>query len=713
MSEDTEAIRILLKAHDADFQRAMNRVNKSLGKLHKDANRSLSGANTAVSGNLSKMSTSIKAFVGGAIGTVLVQGIAQAVTSVRGLVQGIATIGDEAKRAGVPLQAFQEWKFVAEQNRIGVDQMVDGLKELNLRSDEFVTTGVGPAAEAFARLGMSASEVQQRLKDPSEMMLEIIDRMQKMDRAAQIRVADEVFGGTGGERFVELVDQGEAGLRSTIERAHEVGAVMNDEMVAKAAELDRRFNEIATSVSTLGKTIVVSVVDAVIETDTRLQEMFGNIEAAKAKLGNENVEILDADPRALNEHKENVKDVIDAYAELDMIWAGLTDAGGFRLMDVSDLDVAYDLASILDEIDLKMRAFDEGTISAMEFEYGITSLIEEANGLITSLDDIDAARFGGVTAALGQMAVALAQVRDRAIEAVMALPGTDVDMSQGPRTRARVTGLPSEDAPRTSPRPQSAPSDPDFGLPPIPRSGRSGGGGGGGGRSSDGWADEIASLKTEIASLTTEAQVLVDVGASGMDMGQALEFARKKAELLSKATEEGKDITPQLRAEIDALAQAYVDAQSKVDGLVDAIERQTDATQAGIDEAVTLFQGIIGGADSARAAVGRLIMKMAEIQFQNALTSWAGNGGGGILSTLGSLVTGGTSPVLTATKAVAPSAKQTSAVTKVALEMRVDPSITYQIASEAADVQVRKSEVRQAKALPEQVRKIEANPRAR
>lgn len=36
-----------------------------------------------------------------------------------------------------------------------------------------------------------------------------------VDRAARIRVADEIFGGTGGERFVELMARSEGELRQT------------------------------------------------------------------------------------------------------------------------------------------------------------------------------------------------------------------------------------------------------------------------------------------------------------------------------------------------------------------------------------------------------------------------------------------------------------------------------------------------------------------
>lgn len=269
---DAERLVVLLEARIRDFEKNMQKASgtadRSYGRMRKDSRsatrqmeadmmRSTSRINQALAGSSAKIGAYGKAFVGGLVGGIAAGGIAGLVSQIRQVASSVAQVGDEAKRAGVSVEAFQEWKFVAEQNRIGIDAMVDGLKELNLRADEFVQTGSGPAAEAFQRLGYGADELKKKLKDPSALMLEIIDRLGQMDKAAQIRIADELFGGSAGERFVELLDQGEAGIRATIDRAHELGVVMDDEVIAKAVELDRRFNEITTTVSTGLKTAIV------------------------------------------------------------------------------------------------------------------------------------------------------------------------------------------------------------------------------------------------------------------------------------------------------------------------------------------------------------------------------------------------------------------------------------------------------------------------
>ncbi|MHA4733286.1 phage tail tape measure protein [Ensifer adhaerens] len=204
----------------------------------------------------------IKSLAGGVAGVAAGIVSASTVAVIRDAASAIASIGDEARRAGLDVKSFQELKYVAEQNRIGVDALTDGIKELNLRADEFILTGGGSAAEAFKRLGLEADDLKRKLKDPSELFTEIIGKLQQFDKAAQIRILDEVFGGAGGEQFVQLIEEGEAGIRDTIKAANDLGIVLDEKMIQQAAEIDRQFNAITTTVGTNLKAAIVNAVGA-------------------------------------------------------------------------------------------------------------------------------------------------------------------------------------------------------------------------------------------------------------------------------------------------------------------------------------------------------------------------------------------------------------------------------------------------------------------
>lgn len=267
---DTEQLVVTLEARVNDFQRQMQRAqraaNQNFGGMERRAQQAGKRMEQSMESSAQKISSAFRAFgkgaLGGVVGALAVNGLEQTVGRIREITRGVANIGNEAKRAGVSTKFFQELSHVAAQTRIPIDALVDGLKEMNLRGDEFALTGKGSGADAFARLGYSAQDLARKLKSPSALFLEIVGRIEKLDRAGQIRVADEVFGGTGGERFVELLDKGEAGIRQMIDEAHSFGLVMDDAMIKKADEVDRKFNLIAQTVDTKLKTAVVSAVEA-------------------------------------------------------------------------------------------------------------------------------------------------------------------------------------------------------------------------------------------------------------------------------------------------------------------------------------------------------------------------------------------------------------------------------------------------------------------
>tara|TARA_A100001391_G_scaffold12331_3_gene7276 strand:+ start:15503 stop:17386 length:1884 start_codon:yes stop_codon:yes gene_type:complete len=249
MAEQLERLVVSLEARVNQFEKAMDKANRKTTQTTKQIEGRFSKMGTALAGQFGALAGRLVAPLAGA----------GAVMALRNAARGIAEVGDQARIAGLSVERFSELKYVAEQNRIGVDALTDGIKEMNLRADEFITTGGGSAAEAFARMGYSSDALAEKLKDPVSLFYEIIGQLGDLDKAAQIRVADEIFGGTGGERFVQLIEQGEQGLRNTAQAARDAGVVLNDDLVAKAGELDQAFHNVAT---TVGSTLQQAIVNA-------------------------------------------------------------------------------------------------------------------------------------------------------------------------------------------------------------------------------------------------------------------------------------------------------------------------------------------------------------------------------------------------------------------------------------------------------------------
>lgn len=672
MSGDTERLFVQLEARIADFEKKMKKAESTgtrtftglqrgsasaTRRMESDMNRAGNSINRALTATSSRIGSFGKSFAAGLAGGVVAAGFAALTTNLGQTVRGIAAVSDEARRAGVSLKVFQEWKFVAEQNRIAVDQMADGLKELSLRADEFIATGGGPAAEAFARLGFGADDLARRLQNPSELMLEMIDRLGKLDTAAQIRVADEVFGGSAGERFVALISQGEAGLRNTIDRAHEVGAVMDDEMIAKAVELDRRWGELSARVSSFFKEFAVNAAGAaekIVTMRTDLDEMFRSYDQAKGLLGPEIVGQLEADAQAADENAETIGQLRGAYEDLaDRAGALIPflEQSVIQMRALGYEDPAATLSKTAEgirELNDKMRA---GTIDAAEYERGMLDLSGAATTAFSELDSVDTVEFSGAIAALSALASKVAEVITAARTLRQELPGGTVapsyvgdprvDIPVSPNRLGNATA--SDLAPSTSIRPQLPGIDASFGQTDSTTGSTTDTGTGGGGGAPDlgAFEKQVAAIRDDIAQLSAEAAELTAVANSGQAVGDAMEYARKRAELLYAAQRDGRELTPELRSEIDALALSYTAAGQAAEDAADRLDLIKANSERGAEAMSNLFGQILDGSMSAKEAVGQLLIEIGKAQLMKAFATAAGGPAGPIFAVLGSLLGGG------------------------------------------------------------------------
>lgn len=569
--------------------------------------------------------------------------VAEAVANTRQIVRGVAEMGDAAKRAGVNVEAFQEWSFVADQNRIGIDALTDGFKELSLHADEFIQTGSGSAAEAFKRLGFGAVDLKEKLKDPSALMLEIIKRMEGLDKAAQIRIADEVFGGSGGERFVELLDKGAAGISAQIDRARDLGLVLDEGAVRKAGELDAKFSEVETRLANVWRTGVVGAA-----------EFFGLVEREKEKLtfkpddatrlvGKGTSDALGDLPEvpqdALAEIESLKIEYTDLATEARLLVPALSEASSM-MRGLGDEAAAQAFTALATKIGDAAREFEAGTISGEQYAEKLKDVVTEAQDTLTAMGELDQARLAGV---IGQVSSLLdwigllpgAAKAARDAVAGIAMMDTGTGLTAGGDLLPPEPGSPL--APQTSDRPRRAPQNPDFGVPDAPKA--ADGGGGGGAAKQDDFAKALASIRDETAALEREALVFAATAAAGKDFGDAVEFAKTKADLLNEAVKAGKEITPALTAQIDALAQAHVTAGMNAEQAAKKLESVHAAGEKGAQTLTDLFLGVATGATSAGDALKQLLLEIAKAQLQKGLAGiFGGAKSGGFLSFIGGLL---------------------------------------------------------------------------
>ena len=239
---------------------ARTRVNRALFQIEKR----FWGVQRSVAGVL-QSATSFRAVAGtltGAAGLgLLVKRSLDTATEIHNL----------AQQAGVGTTAFQELTYAAGQYGVSQDALVDGLKELSLRVDEFVQTGAGPAEEALKRLGFTDEELRAGLKNTDRLFAEVIRRMEALgDTAATMRIADELFGGTGGEQFVRIVNGGSDALERLRRKARDLGLVIKDDLLRNAKSAKDQLTTLATVLEN-------RMIEAVVKNAKEIDEFAGTL----------------------------------------------------------------------------------------------------------------------------------------------------------------------------------------------------------------------------------------------------------------------------------------------------------------------------------------------------------------------------------------------------------------------------------------------------
>lgn len=165
-----------------------------------------------------------------------------------------------ASNLGLTVEKFSRLSFVADQFGITQDALTDGFKELQIRADEFALTGGGGGAEAFERLGLTEDQLNAVKGDTDALFKLVHSRLsQVQDTAAQQRLADEIFGGQGGEQFIEMLRASGNELEQLKRRSDEIGATTTKEDAERSREYLKRWRELRSVAGGLHKTIGLEV----------------------------------------------------------------------------------------------------------------------------------------------------------------------------------------------------------------------------------------------------------------------------------------------------------------------------------------------------------------------------------------------------------------------------------------------------------------------
>lgn len=132
---------------------------------------------------------------------------------------------------GVSVGTLQRFKHAADTMNFSYEGVTRGIGLLIKKMPE-IAAGSGPAAQAFARLGISATDSSGQLREMDDLVMEVIAKLQQIpNTAARGAMAAELFG-RGWMELAPILSMSADEFRETMAAADSLGVVLSDTEMA-------------------------------------------------------------------------------------------------------------------------------------------------------------------------------------------------------------------------------------------------------------------------------------------------------------------------------------------------------------------------------------------------------------------------------------------------------------------------------------------------
>lgn len=162
-----------------------------------------------------------------------------------------------SEKTGIAAEELSALTYAAKLSEVQVDQLGIGLQRLARNMESAAKTGKGPAADAFADLGIKASTAGGQLRPMRDILLDLADRFQSMpDGPRKAALAMDLFGRSGAN-LIPMLNRGKQGIEDLEAEARRLGVTMSGENITAALEYEEAMKKLRAVWDGFLRTIVV------------------------------------------------------------------------------------------------------------------------------------------------------------------------------------------------------------------------------------------------------------------------------------------------------------------------------------------------------------------------------------------------------------------------------------------------------------------------
>lgn len=576
---DFEKLNIVLAARDREFAQAMDRNTRRIERFARQSNKKFSG----VTARFNKMGAAAKSNLRGIATAVAALA---SVNSLKTTTARLDEIGKTADRLGLSTDALQEFRAAAEGAGVAQATFDMAMQRFGRRLAE-ARIGKGEAKDALAELKIEMFDAHGAALPLEQVFGQVADKMADMSsQTDRNRLAMKLFD-SEGVALVNLLREGSAGMDEMRREARELGVVINESLIRKAEESQTKLDLMSRVISANLSTALINIAPLLVNAAEGIAAISGavneflSISSAFEEVDNglSSLEQSAIDMGGLTDELERFRAARQAVDDLPSTNGQYTDDADTLAVVQAMVDANDALTDAISRRKAEMRAIDGINSAAAE--------IEEAK---------EAARLREMGAEAAERE-RISREKTAMIDRIMANASAASGGVLTGETREMVTQLASEW--------EAAQIAASKILNPVKAAG---------GATAEA-ADEALNYEKVLARI---AQL---TGATGLETAGFAEVLAEVDALLKEGAINGEQ---------------YAEMVGEIETQFDAAARASEQIKDGARGA---FQAIVTGSESARDAVSKLLMKMAEMAAGSAFDRLFG--GSSIWDTLGGLFGGG------------------------------------------------------------------------
>lgn len=245
MATDTEQLVVLLEARIRDFEKNMAKASQTAQRDFGAIERRGQLSARRLQGIFGDVGSSIKTSLNGIGGGFLAGGLAglvseQTLRALGQVVKSVADMADEAGRIGLAVEDFQSLTFAARQSGVEADKITDLMQKFNIEIGEAATKG-NDLSRILAANNVPLLDTNGKLRTTKELFYDIANLIKNAKTQQEAALIAMTAFGRGAGDALPFLQQGADAIRDGEQAARDAGAVISQELVAKAQEFDDAF----------------------------------------------------------------------------------------------------------------------------------------------------------------------------------------------------------------------------------------------------------------------------------------------------------------------------------------------------------------------------------------------------------------------------------------------------------------------------------------